>query len=245
SYELSEQISEKCSDLYVNNENQTGIYHNEDGSDEVKFFVCNYDDETILDLSCHSALHGTTFSATKNIMFSINYIYNLKYNLNADFPTWIFTRLILTCKNIKEVEEVLKKFSIWGSVSINLLDVKANKLYSIEKHSNVYSIKEIKRIYFKTNTFTHEEMQKYSKTPKEVNTSLTRYNKIKELLKANKLTYEQIILYNNGDDYDSVRVTGQNRNNSKTQATVYFSKEKIEIIKDNQKQTYLVKDILN
>ena len=178
-------------------------------------------------------------------MFSINYIYNLKYNLNADFPTWIFTRLILTCKNIKEVEEVLKKFSIWGSVSINLLDVKANKLYSIEKHSNVYSIKEIKRIYFKTNTFTHEEMQKYSKTPKEVNTSLTRYNKIKELLKANKLTYEQIILYNNGDDYDSVRVTGQNRNNSKTQATVYFSKEKIEIIKDNQKQTYLVKDILN
>ncbi len=245
SYELSELNEDRCSDIYVCEKELKGIYHNEDGSDEIVPILCSYDDEAIFDLSCYSALHGTTFSATKNLMFSINYIYNKNLNLNADLPTWIFTRLLLSCKNFKEVKKTLKKYSIWGSVSINLLDVKTNKLFSIEKHNNINSIKEIKNTYFKTNTFIHKDMQKFCEVPKEINTSQTRFNKIAELLQTKSLTYQQIILYNNGNDYDSVKVTGQNRNNCKTQVTVFFCNDRIEIIKENETQIFLIKNIFS
>lgn len=244
-YELYDKNEDRCTDLYVVENSRKGIFHNEDGSEEIKVFLCQYEDEKILDLSCYSCLHGTTFSATKNLMMSVNYIYNDRYNFDANLPTWIFARLVLTCKNIKEVKALLKKYSIWGSISINLLDVNANKLYSIEKHDNINSIKEIKELYYKTNTFIHPEMQPYIEEAEEVNTSHTRYKKLEELLKNCNLSYEQIMLYNNGNDYESVRVTGKNLYNAITQITVFYCKDKIEFInKKGKKKSFLTNEIL-
>lgn len=234
SYEIEELEFEKCSDIYVALENDKYIIHNEDGQNELKFYLCDYEDGKVLDFSGYDTLHGTTFSATKDIMISINYIYNTHYNIENDFPTWIFTRIVLSCKNIKEVIKVLKKFSIWGSVSINLLDVKENKLYSIEKSLSNYSLKEINGIYFHTNTIIHDDMLQFSTLPKHINTSQTRYDKIKELLSTNELSFKEIMLYNNGNDYESVKMLGKNKNKSKTQATIQFSREMIEILGDKE-----------
>lgn len=243
SYEVEKLEEEKCSDILAVNGDKRFIIHNEDGRDEVEFFICEYEDKNVLDLACYETLHGSTFSATKDIMFSINFIYNMRYNLDNDLPTWIFTRILLSCDDIDKVMEVLNKYSIWGSVSINLLDVKENKLYSIEKSLKEFSIIEIESVYFHTNTLIHDEMQKYNFLPDNINTSHARYDKIKELLALKKFSYEEIMLYNNGNDYDSVRMLGENKNHSKTQATIRFDNKKIEVL-GNRKETIFIKNLL-
>lgn len=223
-YELWFKKIAKCTDLYFCDEDKH-IIHNEDAYSMAKFYriFSIYPDEIIFDLSGGDTLHGSTFSANEYLSFSINHIYNDKYEFSKCVPGYLIGRIILTCKNLTEVKKVLKEVDIIGSISINLVINKTNKMYSIEKVIDKCVVKEINSTFYRTNHIVHKELLDMVKKPRNVNTSLTRYEILSKRIKKVKSLKGalNLMLYYNGHIYESVF------QGNRTRATVLFNKDEI------------------
>lgn len=229
SYEIWDKNLDKCTDIFYCDKTTKCILHNEDGDVETKLIklLCHYEDETIFDLACFDTLHGSTFTANKFLSFSINYIYNDNYNFDG-IPTYLLGRIIASCKSIKEVKKILKTIKICGSISINLFDNLENKMYSIEMIYDKYVIKEISRLFFRTNHIINDELSYMVKLPKKLNTTFTRYKVLSENIKMISTLDDakKLILFNNGKETESVH------QGKRTKATIAFSKRTIKFLDD-------------
>ncbi len=173
-----------CTTLLVKkNDNEVLFAHNEDdsmvGSETVSLIKYNIGDDWLVGYTKARQLVGGAFAWNKHgIVISCNYIYSSMISIE-NVSRYILTRELLRSKTIEEVIEKCKKLSTASGFSINVLDLKSNKIINIEKGIESIQITEIKNKYARANHYINEKS--YHRIIRNQET-LNRQKKIEELI---------------------------------------------------------------
>lgn len=171
---------------------------------------------------------STVFYNSAGLLVSGNFIYSDDYNFE-NYPTSIVLRLMVECKNIKEMEEVWKKYPSMSSFNLNVYDQKINKAYNFEFTPYKVDIKEVKDVSIHTNHLLYTQDDTYT-TDQE--SSRYRYLKSIELSKKGIHSIEDVatILEYEGEDYYSSIHKVAHKDNSLTCFLLLYDSKKQEII---------------
>lgn len=173
-----------CSTLIVKkNENQVIFAHNEDdvmnGSETVNLIKYNIGNEWIVGYTKARQLVGGAFAWNNyGIVISCNYIYSSMINI-GNVSRYILSRELLRCKTINEVIEKCKKISTASGFSINVLDLKTNKVINIEKGTESIQVTEVEQKYGRANHYINPKS--YHRIIRNQET-LNRQKEIEELI---------------------------------------------------------------
>lgn len=244
---------ESCTDVLIKNNNKNVLIgHNEDLSenlDEMILVKYEYNNEFFYDLSTYNCPQGTTFGWNNyGIVYSVN---SIKINScdEIGIPVWFILRSIVQCKNI---DEVIKKIDITdcaSAFSLNIVDSKNNRAFSIEKVLDKLDVIEIDEKYIHTNHIIHPNMDKNVNV--EYESTLIRYREglkqlnnlknkeitiedVKNILQFNKSKNEYIHRKIGEDEYPTVATFLFDSYSKKIEIYSYYDKQ---VIKFNMNET--------
>ena len=216
-----------CTTVIVKKQNSVLFAHNEDNTvfneSNVALIKYNYGDRYVISYTMAERLAGCAFSYNSSgILFTSNYVFGENINLD-NLSRYIVVRDVINSKSIDEAVTKLKQNDVASAFSLNILDVKTNKVINIEKDVNEIYLTEVIEKYARSNHF-HAKKHDESKDPLS---SKFRYEKTNELInklniKTCKLTdLVNILKYESEDYYQCVyKQFGKFKNLSVTDATV-------------------------
>ncbi len=184
-FDIKEESEEtKCTTLISKIKNNVYLCHNEDESysDYIKdayIFDLQIKNKRYFGFGTARAIMGSSISSSHNLIQCVNTL--LPNNVKPGIPRNIISRMILDCKNEKEIKEKIKKIPRASTYHHTIIFLKENKFFSLEYDNKEILIKLINKFpFFHTNHYL-------SKLKKENNykskSSLIRYKNIKLLSK--------------------------------------------------------------
>lgn len=251
-YEIDERsyYSDKCTTILVNDADNLLLAHNEDGNynpDNINIAEYHFEDGRVLKeiANADNLLSATILKTSNGFSYSTNYIWYNDYNLQY-MPRNLFYRVLANAKSFDDAINIIKTVPICAGCSINIVDEKNKKLYSVEKFQTEYSIVEVKGIFAHSNHFIHDKFKHLQMPLKELGESTTLTRKwysdmlIEELKNDNKSFNEDNILsvlqYYNINDFNSVLLKKSEGNEILTYGTYILD------LKNNSSKIYKYMD---
>lgn len=202
-------FKQACTDIIIKKDNgEILLGHNEDieeSLEEIALVKYTKNDDYFYELSSCYSPEGTTFGwNSKGLIFTVNSIALNEYN-EQGIPAWLILRDIVLCDNIEEVINKIDIQDCASAFSLNIVDTKTNKAYSIEKILDKLDLIEIKKEYIHTNHIIHPNLNE--KLCYTYDSTIIRKTTAKKLLNTyNKSTINpnelmEILQYHHQDEY--------------------------------------------
>lgn len=215
--------TEGCTTLILKKSDGEVLFaHNDDNEcfdlSNTALIKYNYGDEYIISYTMVERLSGSAFSFNREMVFSSNYIFGDNVDLNS-LSRYVAVRDVINSKSIDEALDKIRSITVASPFSLNMLELKTNRIVNVEKDVKDVYITEITDRYARSNHFhakkgdsstaTADSKFRYKKANEliaKLNPSTAKIDDLVEILRYTTDVYDESI-YKQYGKYPGVWVT--------------------------------------